>query len=177
MNTNTPTLFITTGETMRQQWDEYSKVVPTTSPEYEMLWESWYQKTNTKHDDPNIVILKEFIEDTKKTKLCLENYTSKERATMHVLCDKIGLYHKSTGKKKTSRRLRITKPPVWLWDFTEPNPFVKRFQKDKPRMKTEAELLEKLAKFVCDFCDTTGKNANLFVSPYFGNTVVCEHCL
>ena len=100
MNTNTPTLFITTGETMRQQWDEYSKVVPTTSPEYEMLWESWYQKTNTKHDDPNIVILKEFIEDTKKTKLCLENYTSKERATMHVLCDKIGLYHKSTGKKR-----------------------------------------------------------------------------
>jgi hypothetical protein len=61
---------------------------------------------------------------------------------IHSLCDKIELHHesKSHPKKKYTKFLYIYKPKIWLWEYTEKNPYLKgkefyEKQKNQQRIK------------------------------------------
>ena len=44
-----------------------------------------------------------------------------QRSQYHKFCDKIGLHHESKDRK-SRRDFCITKPDIWLWEFTEQKP-------------------------------------------------------
>lgn len=154
-------LLSTTCEHIRKNWTEYSKVIQTNSTEYELLWFDVYKKHNITYNNPNMLLLKEFIESTNKN-MTFKEKSKAERKELHELCAVVGLHHFSSGTGK-KRKLKIFKPKQWLWDFTP------------EKVKTQPEIYVK-ENLHCDVCGKQKEDNQLYVSPYIQN-VICETCL
>jgi hypothetical protein len=156
-------LFSTTCEYIRKNWNEYSKIIQTNSTEYELLWQDLYKKHNLTYNNPNIVILKEFIESTNKN-ITFKEKSNAERKELHDFCNIIGLHHFSSGDGK-KRKLKIHKPKQWLWEFTP------------QKIRTQQEPIIYVKKnLYCDICSKKKEENQLYVSPYIRN-IICETCL
>jgi len=125
------TLFSKSCECIRQNWNEYSKVISSSSPYFQLLWNDWCQKFNI-NDNRNILSLKKFILNNQASQFIIMELSKIERKELHLLCDKIGLYHKSYGNKK-ERIIVIYKPDIWLWEFTGPSPETIKLNKKKQK--------------------------------------------
>jgi len=177
-------------EKIRQNWNEYKDKV--TEEKYESLWNDWYKKFGIDKNDAYAEALKLFITDTKfqnktistvkiekvdERTLKLKGTDSNLRKMLHKLCDKIGLHHMSKTVQETKRRqeryLYIYKPKVWLWEYSEKNPYSESsdYYTAKEKMKNE-----KLSRMYCCECSVSGLEATLCSSVYMRG-LYCEDCL
>jgi hypothetical protein len=104
---------------VRQRWPEYLDQIKPDSPEFETLWSRMCKRAHIYDDDAQVIAFKQFILDPTKTELVYLGLKAARRSKMHLLCDKIGLVSASDGVA-SDRRLVVTKPDVWLWDYTKP---------------------------------------------------------
>lgn len=179
------TLNVLSFEEMRRTWNEHSAHTPQNV--YENIWNDWCQKFDVSASDPNTLLLKKFIENKIQPSrkcvlsengnhLTLYGLKGPRRYELHVLCDKLGLHHKSTGDGG-SRLLHLYKPEPWLWEFSAKNPYSeapeayqKRYQQKQTRHR------QRLARKECCECGANGLEAELFQSPYLDG-YYCEDCL
>jgi hypothetical protein len=174
-----------TSENIRKNWTEHKEELYN-SPYYEVLWQCLENKFKIDTDNVYYVLFKKFInnedidysqplnnriniEKLNDTTIILGGLTSRERSQIHVLCDKVGLHHESKTKKKL-RYLHISKPKIWLWEFTEGNPASKRYELQKQQKN------ERLSQTRCDTCNKSALETELFISVYVGG-IYCEECL
>ena len=116
---------------IKTNWNDYKNNISKET--HEMLWNDTIKKFDINENNNYFHILKKFIDkknfSSKNDEIVLENeytlilkgLTNNERKKIHKLCDKIGLHHKSIKKRK--KQLYIYKPEVWLWEFSEKNPY------------------------------------------------------
>jgi hypothetical protein len=185
-------------EIIRQNWTNYKDEMYD-SPYYDMLWDSLEKKINIDKTDTYFCILKKFINNEEinykkplfdrihinqidnKTLEC-KGLDNEERKYIHLLCDKIGLHHQSKThpKKKNKRILYIYKPNIWLWEYTEKNPYSKSDEYYKKieleKQKRLQELNEQLSRTYCYMCCQNGLETDLFHSVYIRGTY-CNDCL
>ena len=184
-------------ETYKEQIMEYR---------YNILWESLEKKMNIDNTDRYYCLLKKFIdehvttqsfqydeissfakigvyiEQKDKNTLVIKGLHPKDRKDIHLLCDKIGLYHQSIShpKKKNKRFLHIYFPSQWQWEYTEKNPYSKSDEyyekREQDRQKKEKEYQEKWSRKYCCLCDRTGLETDLFCSVYIRG-LYCNDCL
>lgn len=157
-------------EEIRKNWPNYENDVEIDSPLYDILWNNLCEKQGLDHNDEKVAMLRTFI-DSNKQKMTLPKMTKTERAEMHELCDKVGLYHMSYGRKP--RLLRITKPPVWKWEFTEENPEAREKREEYERKEAKKE--RKMRNMCCDWCGANALEKDLLCSVYFSG-ICCEEC-
>ena len=179
-------------ETIRQNWSQHSMTIDVNSPIYEILWNSWYKKYNIDVSDTNVKLLQNFIMNkpidiadniiVENETLILKDLTSIERKKLHLLCDKIGLHHKSINpqpRKKQKRNLCILKPVEWLWEFTIKNPYSnpREYYEEKNAKKNNfEEKMEKMYRMYCNECGKNGTEVNLCCSPYIRG-LYCDDCI
>lgn len=115
--------------------------------------------------------------------IILKSLQPDERYKIHILCDKIGLHHQSivnTTTSKSKKCLHITKPNVWKWEFSKPNPYGKTpefYEQRKAERENKYEARqERLSRKYCCGCDANGLDTELFCSPYIRG-LYCEDCL
>jgi hypothetical protein len=163
-------------EAIRQNWNTQTYNDITNSPFYDIVWNDWENKYAEFTKNIFYPLLKKFvmgnnigkikpyknqyyiIQENENT-LILKGLSNYDRKQVHLLCDKIGLHHKSVQKKK-NKHLWIYKPVVWLWEFTEKNPFSKsdeyyKLQEQKQIQKQEKYKSKMLQKY-CNGCNETG---------------------
>lgn len=185
-------------EIIRQNWLNYKDEIYNTFY-YELLWESLEDKFKIDKSDPYLSILKKFINNEEinyKTPLfnrihinqennetlLLKGLDGEERKYIHLLCDKIGLHHesKTNPKKKNSRFLYIYKPEIWLWEYTEENPYSKSQEfyakRELEKQKNQEKLREKLSRRYCCICGTNGLESELLCSVYMRG-LYCSDCV
>lgn len=170
-------------ETIRQNWLNYKDEIYN-SPYYELLWESLESKFEIDKNDVYLTIFKTFIggeeidcekllfdgihiNQINEETLVLKGLTGEERKHIHSLCDKIGLHHVSKSENTYDRFLYIYKPKVWLWEFTEKNPYSK---------SEEHYGKGKLSRKYCCICEKNGLETDLYCSVYIRG-LYCEDCL
>jgi len=186
------------GEAVRKNWQS-SKDIIADSPYYDILWKSFENKFNISTEDNFYIILKKFInnEDISYKKplydrihiikendstLVFKGLGGDERREIHQLCDKIGLHHESKihSKKKHKKNLYIYKPHVWLWEFTEKNPYSKSEtyykQRELERLERQKIEEEKMKRRYCSICEKNGLETDLFHSVYIRG-IYCNDCL
>jgi hypothetical protein len=123
-----------------------------------------------------------YIERKDENTLVIKGLDGEDRKNIHLLCDKIGLHHQSIShpKKKHKRSLHIYLPTMWLWEYTERNPYSKSKefyeQREQERQKKEKEHEEKLSRKYCYECGRTGLETDLFCSVYI-RELYCNDCL
>lgn len=168
-----PSLHNSSNEDIRKNWDRYSKIY---EGDINILWNSWYDKYSIKKTSKKVIILKDFIMDDNEL-LIMKGLTNKKRLSYHVLCDNIGLHHVSITKNN-KRNLHISKPKIWLWEFTLPNPLSKPHFHSKSYSKQEQNdrRIEQMKRKYCRECNTHGSEVELFCSGYI-NGIYCESCL
>ena len=142
-------------EHIRKNWDKFSSKIAFDSRDFEILWGGMCSRTRIS-PDVEVEQLKRFIATPAEKELKFPNLNNAERAKLHELCDKIGLYHESSGVSR-NRTLVITKPVVWLWDYTKPN----RHRGFK--------------LMYCNRCLIPGNKKTLLCSVHF-NFIVCHTC-
>ena len=180
-------------ESIRQNWLSYKDEIYN-SHYYELLWDTLENKFKIAKDDMYLIIFKKFIDNEEITPtlfdrihinqvnnetLVFKGLNGKERKYIHLLCDKIGLHHesKSHREKKYIRFLYIYKPKIWLWEFSEKNPYSKSEEYyAKRELEKEEQLNENLRKKYCCICKKNGWKTELFCSIYIGG-LYCENCL
>ena len=185
-------------DTIRENWLEYRDTVQN-SPYYDLLWENLESKFNLDKNDVYLSILKKFINnqeiDCKKPlfnqiyitqinndTLEFKGLDNDERKQIHLLCNKIGLHHesKSHPKKNHKRFLYIYKPKLWLWEYTEKNPFSKSeeyYEKVQLEKKIKQQKFnEKMSRRYCCICDRTGLETELLCSVYIRG-LYCNDCI
>jgi hypothetical protein len=183
---------------IRENWSVYKDII-NNSPYYEILWKDLENKFNISKNDIYLPILKKFInnklfirkkpylnritiilEDNKT--LILKGLDGFDRRQVHLLCDKIGLYHRSKiNLKKTNKKfLYIYKPDIWLWEYTVKNPYSKSdeyYAKRESEYKIKQDQInEKLSSQYCNICNKNGLETELFHSVYIRG-VYCNDCL
>jgi hypothetical protein len=177
-------LFSLSCENIRKNWTEYSATITPETTEYELLWRDLLNKHEISCDDRIVVLLKRFIEDTGKSELLMKKLDKETRASIHLLCDKLGLWHQSKGSK-FNRILRVYKPVVWLWEFTATNPTTykgktekteKTYREKRDEYAATLRNAESLEKYYCYSCDRDGGNVELCCSPYY-SMLLCLECL
>ena len=192
------TLKDTSSESIRQNWLDYKDTIYN-SPYYELLWDSLESKFKIDKNDIYLTIFKKFINNEEinyKTPLfgtihinqindetlLLKGLNGEERKHIHLLCDKIGLHHesKSHPKKKYNRFLYIYKPKVWLWEYTEKNPYSESEEyykkKEMEKQLKKQQLEEELSRTYCCICEKNGLETELFCSIYISG-LYCNDCL
>jgi hypothetical protein len=172
---------------IRKNWLNYKDEIYN-SPLNDILWENLENKFSIDSYDVYFFILKNFINDSiylieqtiieqfqiiqsDDNTLIIKNLSRNERKHIHELCNKIGLHHESKStykKKKPNRFLYVYKPKIYLWEFSEKNPY-------EPKIKIET-LDEELADYNCDKCKKNGKETNLYYSNYIYG-LYCNKCL
>jgi len=179
-------------EYIRKNWTDYKDTIQNT-PYYEVLWDDWKEKFNCIQSDEYLEILIGFINGDKidvdkidvdkmlsngikidnNDILILEELDSDERKYIHMLCDNIGLHHvsKNNSAKKFQRNLYIYKPKVWLWEYTENNPYQKNNKFNKKINKQQ-----KLSRKYCCICERNGLEVELFCSIFIRG-LYCSECL
>ena len=122
---------------------------------------------------------KKYIIQEDNDKLILKCLDNNERKQVHKLCDKIGLHHKSI-KKKNKKHLYIYKPSIWLWEYTEKNPYSKsdEYYKllEETKMIQNQKYKLKMEKKYCNCCDRNGLEVQLYCSVYIKG-LYCDDCL
>ena len=185
-------------EIIRQNWLNYKDEIYN-SPYYELLWDSLESKFEIDKNDMYLIIFKTFINNEEinykkplfdrihinqinKETLVLKGLDGEERKHIHLLCDKIGLHHesKSHPKKKYNRFLYIYKPKLWLWEYTEKNPYSKSEEyyekREMEKQIKKQQLKEKLSRKYCCMCEKNGWETELFCSVYIRG-LYCNDCL
>ena len=194
---NVPNLLNSVCEKIRKQWDRYSIFFNNDDfISYDMIWNAWCDKFSVNRNDDKIKLLYNFISgnivrNTKNIQikiindrrtLILENLSNHQRYLYHLLCDNLGLYHESkTYGRRKKRYLHITKPDIWLWEFTTPNPSSKPrafYDEQRKRMIEEKRnyKTERLRNTFCDECHQNGYDVELFCSVYVRG-IYCLDCL
>jgi len=183
-------------KTIRQHWDTYVNSDIANSHFYDIIWKDW--ETTYAKFIQNIFypILKKFIMG--ESILQINNYQSYYhvipqnenililkgldgglRKEVHLLCDKMGLHHNSVDKNK-KRHLWVYKPKVWLWEFTEKNPYSKsdEYYADREQIHVykQQKSMERLKRKYCDGCNATGWDTQLYCSVYIRD-LYCDDCL
>ena len=122
---------------------------------------------------------KHFVIQENETTLILKGLDYHDRKHVHLLCDKIGLHHKSVQKKK-NKHLWIYKPVVWLWEYTGKNPYSESDEKKKLREQKQIQQRQlfkmKMQRKYCDGCMVTGWDTQLYCSVYV-RELYCDDCL
>ena len=188
-------------ETMRQEWEKYKNEILTT-PQYNVLWENLESKFELDKKDIFLILFKKFIknDDTfhekvlfnrihinavDKGTIVFKGLTHDERKHIHLLCDKIGLHHESKNHpKKHKKILYVYKPKIWVWEYTEKNPYSKSKeyyeQREKEYKQREEEkqqrLKERLSKKYCYSCNKNGYETNLFQCRIIRG-LYCDDCI
>ena len=185
-------------ETIRKNWLMYKDTIVET-PYYDILWETIQKKFNIDSENVFYIILKKFInnEDIIYKKplydrihiikeydntLVFKGLGGNERKEIHLLCDKVGLHHESKiqTKKKNKKFLYIYKPSVWLWEFTEKNPYSQsdEYYKNREieREKKNKIMEEQMKRKYCCICEKNGMETDLFHSVYIRG-LYCNDCL
>ena len=197
METNTETLENISCKAIRQQWNTYVDNDITNSHLYEIVWKDW-ETVYAAECRQNIFypLLKKFIMGESisqmdnyqsyyhvipqnENTLILKGLDGKLRKDVHSLCDKLGLHHNSVESKK-NRHLWIYKPKVWLWEFTEKNPYSKSDEyyakREQNRLQQQQKSMERLKRKYCDGCDANGWDTQLYCSVYICE-LYCDDCL
>ena len=193
---NVPNLFDLVCEKIRKQWDCYSIFFGNDDHfiSYEMIWDNWCNKFSVNKNDDKIKLLYNFISgntiqntnriETKTTNntrtLIIKNLSNRQRYLYHLLCDNIGLYHESKPCRH-QRYLHISKPDIWLWEFTTPNPLSKPrefYEEHRKRRIAERDNYEMklLKETFCNGCHQNGYDIELFCSVYVPG-IYCMNCL
>jgi hypothetical protein len=174
---------------IKTNWNNYENNISKET--YEILWNDTIKKFDINENNYYFIILRNFIDKKKfsykNDKIVLENENililkgldGEERKEIHKLCDKIGLHHRSIKKKK-KKHLYIYKPEVWLWEFSEKNPYSESDELYKQReIQSQIRKEKKLAEMKNEFCDECGANGlekELFISVYIQG-IYCDDCL
>jgi len=185
-------------EIIRQNWLNYKDEIYN-SPYYDLLWDSLESKFQIDKNDIYFIIFKKFINNEEiiykkplfdrihlnqinNETLIFKGLTGEERKHIHLLCDKIGLHHdsKSHPKIKYKKVLYIFKPKIWLWEYTEKNPYSKseayyKKQDEITKIKRE-QIKEKLSRRYCCICEKNGLETELLSSVYMRG-LYCNDCL
>lgn len=189
-------------ENIRKNWLNYKDEFYG-SPYYKLLWNSLESKFEIDKNDVYLAIFKKFINNKEinykkrlfsrihinqidTDTLVLKGLNGDERKHIHLLCDKIGLHHESKPhpKKKYKKSLYIYKPKLWLWEYTEKNPYSKSEEYYKTReierqikqQIKQQQLKEKLSKKYCCVCHENGWETELYCSVYFRG-LYCNDCI
>ena len=183
-------------EAIRQNWDTQTDNDITNSPFYDMVWNDWENKYAEFTKNIFYPLLKNFvmgnnigknkpyknqyyiIQENENT-VILKGLSNYDRKQVHLLCDKIGLHHKSVQKKK-NKHLWIYKPVVWLWEFTEKNPYSKSDEyyilQEQKHIQKQEKYKSKMQRKYCDGCNVTGWDTQLYCSVYV-RELYCDNCL
>lgn len=165
---------------VRENWNIYLDI-----PEFfvDFAWNDWYKKFNIDENDFYIKLFRDFImnkEILKSNTICIENnililkgLDNIERKEIHKLCDNIGLHHVSILTKKNKKHLHIIKPSIWLWEFSEKNPYSELPEVYENREKRRNQ---KLMNKCCYNCGLNALECDLFHSVYIRGTY-CLDCL
>jgi len=185
-------------ETIRQNWDSYKNMVINT-PFYENIWNEFERKQELNTEVPFYLLLKNFInnltneyenqnninyEMPNENTIIINKLDGDKRKYLHLLCDKLGLHHDSkTIKIKKGKHLKkfyIYKPAIWLWEYSEKNPYSKdaEYYKQKELERQQQKLIkeEKIRRKYCCICDRNGLETELFCSVYMRG-LYCNECL
>jgi len=183
-------------DAIRQNWNNHTDHGITNSPFYDIVWNDWENKYTEFTKNIFYPILKKFVMGNNigriepyeqqyyviqenENMLILKGLGNDDRKHVHLLCDKIGLHHKSVQKKK-NKHLWIYKPVVWLWEYTEKNPHSKSEEYYKKRefekQIKKQQLKEKLSRRYCCICEQNGWETELFCSVYIRG-LYCNDCL
>lgn len=105
---------------------------------------------------------------------------SKEsRKSIHILCDQIGLHHKSVDSPVITihRDLHIYRPSTWLWEYTVRNPYSKSEEElERNRERNQQREDEKLRRITCDECGKNALDCEMYSFFYF-HAFCCADCL
>jgi len=128
--------------------------------EYTALLKNFLTDDNfpEKHTASNSVNIEKINENT----LLIKAVNGRLRRKIHALCDKIVLHHESDSMSSgnwSKKNLYIYKPPVWLWEYTERNPYG-----DRSNLKH------------CCECHKDQWETQLYESVYIDG-IYCEDCL
>lgn len=197
---NNNTLQRISGDAIRLNWHlqaDADKGVMPPSPYYDMIWNDWEQKHAEFIKNVFYPILKRFargeeigrIESYEKTyciiqeddkTLLLKDLNKNTRKQLHTLCDKLGLHHKANPQKNKIKDFWIYKPPIWLWEYTEKNPYSSNEEsnaKQKHKKMIQRKKHEEyMSRKHCNECDANGGDTQLFCSVYIRG-LYCEDCL
>lgn len=167
---------------IRKKWNIYEDKTDIIK---ELAWNDWYNKFSIDKDDFYVKLFIKFImnDDTivndcnnciviKNNEIIFKGLNGSDRKEIHSLCDKIGLHHKSI-KLKSKKHLYIFKPKIWLWEFSEKNPYS---EAPEVYQKREDKKMARLTNMECYNCGCNGLDALLFTSVYI-NDIFCEDCL
>ena len=183
-------------DAMRQNWNNHTDYGITNSPFYDIIWNDWENKYTEFTKNIFYPILKKFvmgdnigriepyeqqyyvIQENEST-LILKGLDNDDRKHVHLLCDKIGLHHKSVQHKK-KKHLWIYKPAVWLWEYTEKNPYSKSDEyyklREQKQIQQQQKFEEKMKRKYCNGCNVTGWDTQLYCSVYV-RELYCDNCL
>jgi hypothetical protein len=176
-------------EIIRQNWDIYKNIVIQMPFYYEKIWDEFEKKQELNVETPFYLLLKTFIINKYETKdninyempnentIIIKKLDGNDRKKLHLLCDKIGLHHNSeTIKGKHLKNVCIYKPAVWLWEYTEKNPYSKDLEYYKKKELEKQIKEEKRRKKYCCICERNGLEMELFCSVYIRG-LYCYECL
>ena len=201
INSMEQTLLNISCDVIRQNWNIHKDNI-TNSPFYDIIWSDWENKYNDFIKNIFYPILKKFILDhnighidnidlykyniiQEKNTLILKGLDKKVRKEVHILCNNMGLYHKSVKITNSKKDLLIYEAPNWLWEYTDPNPhcsigeyYKKKNQYHEQKRKKQQELLdaEELERTYCDGCGKTAVETQLYCSVYIYD-LYCDDCL
>lgn len=183
-------------DAIRQNWNNHTDYDITNSPFYDIVWNDWENKYTEFTKNIFYPILKKFvmgnnigriepyerqyyiIQENEST-LILKGLSNDDRKQVHLLCDKIGLHHKSIQNKK-NKHLWIYKPVVWLWEYTEKNPYSKSDEyyklREQKQIQQQQTFKEKMKRKYCNGCNVTGWDTQLYCSVYV-RELYCDNCL
>ena len=185
-------------ENIRQNWLNYKDEI-FNSPYYQLLWDDFENKFGIDKDNIYLIIFKKFINNEEinykkplfdkihinqinEETLIFKGLNGEERKNIHFLCNKIGLHHESKPhpKKKYKKFLYIYKPKLWLWEYTEKNPYSKSEKyyekRETERQIKKEKLKEKLSKKYCCICEKNGLETELLCSVYIRG-LYCNDCI
>ena len=183
-------------DAIRQNWNNHTDYDIINSPFYDIVWNDWENKYTEFTKNIFYPILKKFvmgnnigriepyerqyyvIQENENT-LILKGLGNDDRKHVHLLCDKIGLHHKSVQNKK-NKHLWIYKPVVWLWEYTEKNPYSKSDEyyklREQKKIQQQQKFKDKMKRKYCNGCNVTGWDTQLYCSVYV-RELYCDNCL
>jgi hypothetical protein len=183
-------------EIIRKNWIELKEYVLPFM--YNLIYDSFINKFKINKYDIFFIMLKRFIDngeinykDTLYGRidvvqvdgtLGLEGLNERERNNICLLCDTIGLHHKQTSynkqlaypKKNINKCLDIYKPDIWLWEYTEKNPYTKTEEYyDNQELEKQRKICKFLLESRCYICHIKIWETKLF---YFIGRYYCKDC-
>ena len=184
-------------DAIRQNWNNHIINGITKTPYYDTVWSDWENKYAEFTKNVFYPILKRFvmgnnigqiesyknqyhiIQEDERT-LILKGLDNADRKQVHRLCDNIGLHHESKQIKKGGKHLWIYKPKVWLWEYTEKNPYSESDEvyqlRDQIQIQIEENRKKRMKLVYCDGCDCDGWDKQLYCS-WIVRELYCDDCL